>query len=277
MRKNIAATIGDIPFEFIAYDNRSQNRGIAEVYNECAAKAKYDLLCFAHEDIEFLTENWGVDIAARLNESGTGVIGFAGSTYKSSCPTGWLCTRRWGVRMHYVQGYAQGERLYDDNPSSEKYSQVITLDGLCHFVHREVWEEVGYDEEMWQGFHCYDIDFTIATSVAGYRNYVCHTVLVKHRSSGSYNEDWYYTNIDLHNKWSDYLPLYVDMPSVKMSEDLERRAYAESLRMLMSRGLFDICPFSEVVRYIRLYPLKFVSYKVLYQYIKYRFFSRRRV
>ena len=113
LRQNIAATIGDVPFEFIAYDNRGTGKGIAEVYNECASRAKYDLLCFAHEDIEFRSEGWGRDIASKLEEQGTGVIGFAGSTYKSAYPTGWLCTRRWGVRMNYVQGRGESEELFE--------------------------------------------------------------------------------------------------------------------------------------------------------------------
>lgn len=270
LRQNIAATIGDVPFEMIAYDNRGTGKGIAEVYNECAARAKYDLLCFAHEDIEFRSEGWGRDIASKLEEAGTGVIGFAGSTYKSAYPTGWLCTRRWGVRMHYVQGRGEGEHLFDDNPDKSYYSEVVSLDGLCLFVHRRVWEEVRFDDELLRGFHCYDVDFTIATTIAGYRNYVCHTQLVKHRSSGAYSYDWYHTNLAMHEKWSDFLPLYVAMPSVRECEDLERRAEAEALRKVMQHGMFEVCSWGDIVDYIARYPLKFVSYKLFAQTIKYR-------
>ena len=263
--KNIADTIGDVPFEFIAYDNRGTDKGIAEVYTECAARAKYDLLCFAHEDIEFLSKGWGEDIAAKLKEEATGVIGFAGSTYKSAYPTGWLCTRRWGVRMNYVQGMGEGEQLFDDNPDNSYYSEVVSLDGLCLFVHRRVWEQVRFDEELLRGFHCYDVDFTIATTIAGYRNYVCHTQLVKHRSSGSYSYDWYYTNLAMHEKWCDYLPLYVAMPSVRECDDLERRAEAEALHKVARHGMLDLCRWSDIFDYILRYPTKFVSYKLLAQ------------
>ena len=58
LEKNIAATCG-CPYEFIAYDNRINGDGLCKVFNRCAAAARYDMLCFVHEDVEFQTEGWG--------------------------------------------------------------------------------------------------------------------------------------------------------------------------------------------------------------------------
>lgn len=81
LEKNIAATCG-CPYEFIAHDNRINGDGLCKVYNRCAAAARYDMLCFVHEDVEFQTEGWGQIIAAKLAEADCGVIGFAGSILK---------------------------------------------------------------------------------------------------------------------------------------------------------------------------------------------------
>ena len=100
LRKNIEATIG-VPFEFIAYDNRGTGKGICQVYNECAENARYDNLCFVHEDVEFATENWGKLIAEKLSEKDCGVIGFAGSTIKSKAYSGWSSSSRSTMRTNY--------------------------------------------------------------------------------------------------------------------------------------------------------------------------------
>ena len=81
-KKNIEDTIG-IPFELIAFDNRVHQYGLCKVYNECARQAKYDFLCFAHEDISFQTYDWGKIIISELSKPDCGVIGFAGASHKS--------------------------------------------------------------------------------------------------------------------------------------------------------------------------------------------------
>ena len=200
LRANIEKTIG-VPFEFLVYDNRETGKGICQVYNECAEKAQYDYLCFAHEDIEFMTEGWGRKLAVKLQEEDCGVIGFAGNAMKSKFPAGWCSTPHYGTRMNMVQG-GKTDRSYKVNPYKEDFSTVVTSDGLCLFTPKCTWNKIRFDEHTLTGFHCYDIDFAIAAHVAGFKNYVCHTVLVKHFSHGNYDIRWWNENIKLHKKWS---------------------------------------------------------------------------
>ena len=58
LERNIADTIG-MPFEFIPFDNREKGYGLCKVYNLCAERARYDFLCIVHEDVRFLTKDWG--------------------------------------------------------------------------------------------------------------------------------------------------------------------------------------------------------------------------
>ena len=53
--KNIHDTIG-VPFELIVIDNNLLKKGIAHVYNLGAGRAKYDVICFVHEDVLFQTK-----------------------------------------------------------------------------------------------------------------------------------------------------------------------------------------------------------------------------
>ena len=58
LKLNIKKTIG-VAYELLAYDNREGRRGICEVYNELAKCVRYEIICFAHEDILFETHGWG--------------------------------------------------------------------------------------------------------------------------------------------------------------------------------------------------------------------------
>ncbi len=49
--ENISNSIG-VEYELLVWDNREAKKGLCEVYNMMAAKARYDYLCFLHEDIK---------------------------------------------------------------------------------------------------------------------------------------------------------------------------------------------------------------------------------
>ena len=269
LRANIEKTIG-VPFEFLVYDNRETGKGICQVYNECAEKAQYDYLCFAHEDIEFMTEGWGRKLAVKLQEEDCGVIGFAGNAMKSKFPAGWCSTPHYGTRMNMVQG-GKTDRSYKVNPYKEDFSTVVTSDGLCLFTPKCTWNKIRFDEHTLTGFHCYDIDFAIAAHVAGFKNYVCHTVLVKHFSHGNYDIRWWNENIKLHKKWSKHLPLYINKSkSALYRRYIEHKTAVNWVWMFGKNGLFDSIKKRHIAEYIVTHPLNGRSYKLLTKYLKYR-------
>jgi hypothetical protein len=76
---NIERTIG-VDFEIISFENGNGERGICELYNIGAQRAKYDILCYMHEDLEIKTLDWGREVVRIFNQrQGVGVIGVAGS------------------------------------------------------------------------------------------------------------------------------------------------------------------------------------------------------
>ncbi len=209
LEQNIASTIG-VPFEFIAFDNRSDGSGICAVYNKCAAKAKYDMLFFIHEDVCFHTEGWGQELAAKLQEPDCGVIGFAGGTAKLPYPYGWQSIRCF-TRKNYVKGAQKGSAAsVRRQGSKDGYDMVVTLDGMALCVRKDVWAQNKFDEKLFTGFHSYDTDFTTAVFDAGYKNYVCCTVLIEHFSQGSFSKAWYDSVVLYLEKWQDKLPMYVE-------------------------------------------------------------------
>ncbi len=206
LEQNIKETIG-VPFEFIAFDNRENGLGICKVYNLCAQKAKYEYLCFLHEDIQFNTPNCGEIITSKLSEPDCGVIGFAGSIVKHRLPSGWgysMATARERLIQH---SDCDETKLVVVNPHNEDFAQVITLDGLCMFVRKDVWAEHLFDENMLTGFHGYDIDFALNVA-QHFKNYVCCAIEVEHFSAGSLNDQWRESVGIIHKKWRSKLPMY---------------------------------------------------------------------
>ena len=90
VQQNITDTIG-VPWEAIIIDNTISPKGITQVYNKAAAQAKFDILCFVHEDVLFTTQNWGETLINTFKaDNRVGLIGVAGSKYKSKLPSGWF-------------------------------------------------------------------------------------------------------------------------------------------------------------------------------------------
>lgn len=201
---NIKKTIGS-SCEVLVMDNRNKSRGICKVYNEGAKRAKYENLCFLHEDVLFYGEGWGVEIEHKLAEPNTGVIGFMGATYKSKVPSGWNVYSKIN-RSHFIQ--SSGLKKRHSSEIVGDFSPCVVLDGACLFMRKEVWEKNKFDEIMCPGFHGYDIDICIQVMQAGYINYVCGTCWIEHFSEGNFNKEWAKTIITLHiEKWKDVLPL----------------------------------------------------------------------
>ena len=104
--ENVLMTVG-CPCEFVVHDNRETGYGITHVYNLCAAKAKGEYLCFAHEDIFFRTPDWGERIVSLLQRPATG-----GGFCRFDCQAGGLLGVGLDEAVYTLQLYtAVQERL----------------------------------------------------------------------------------------------------------------------------------------------------------------------
>lgn len=277
LERNISATIG-VPFEFIVFDNRTVKYGLSKVYNLCAAKAKYDLLCFVHEDVEFVTEGWGALIARRLDEPECGVIGFAGGTFKSAALSSWCVTQK-DVRQNYSQPGLDGRmRRYYTNPEGADFSPAVCLDGFCLMVRKEVWRQTPFDEVLLTGFHAYDMDFTTAVA-CNHKNWVCNCVEIHHFSRGNYSPGWLAAQELYHAKWRSHLPIFAEeRPSPRQVAVLERGAEAAFLKMLFKKHLYGAGKELRLLTgYIRRNPGRVDSWKLMLKYLKYGVILRRSV
>lgn len=227
--RNITQTCG-VPFELLKHDNRESKWGLCKVYNHYSKIAKYDIICYIHEDVLFHTENWG-DIICNFykNNPETGCIGFAGSTIKTKSLSGWA-TYKDANRYSFTQGYRnKPSKKYTSNPENEEFAEVVSLDGFCIFCKKEIWQLLPFREDLFTGFHLYDISFTtlIATK---FTNYVCNNILIEHLSAGSFSKDWYKSSILFHKEMHDILPIKTktfDISKLKYAENRNTYTFAK--------------------------------------------------
>ena len=268
-KKNIEDTIG-IPFELIAFDNRVHQYGLCKVYNECARQAKYDFLCFAHEDISFQTYDWGKIIISELSKPDCGVIGFAGASHKSLTISGWHSSAQYD-RFNFIQQSPQetSPRPHYFNPTKNDFPEVIVLDGFCMFVRRNVWKKMPFDEKTFTGFHLYDLDFSMQIAQK-YTNKVCFPIKVIHFSDGNFTDEWLNNSIIFHKKWEKSLPLYISTPSKKDILADERKTSRKLVKMLIRNKLNPqtIKPF--LIKHTRKYPLRWGTLTLWFKFLRYK-------
>jgi hypothetical protein len=211
MKQSAAATVG-VEHEWLVFDNRTTNLGICEVYNQMAARATFRFLVFLHEDLVFKTNNWGgclLDIFN--NDDSVGLIGIAGSDYKSRYLSGWysggsgrdyfnITHRLNGTDKHlfFPQGWESGE------------AEVACVDGVFMACPRSVWELVEFDQHLLKKFHFYDIDFSLR--VAGFRKVlVTNRIDLVHLTiGGDFGDKWVEQAFVFHQEHGNELPFQLE-------------------------------------------------------------------
>ncbi len=233
VNENIAHTIG-LPFEIISIDNSDGKLNICEAYNKGASLAKFDVYCFVHEDVLFETNNWGKVLTDHFTKLiNVGIIGVAGSAYKSLAPSGWWTPGDKYLSYNFRQSYRHsktetGLRM----KNNDAVQPVICVDGVFLAIKKEVFEKYRFDNSL-PFFHGYDLDLSLAVST-GFQNYFIPDILLHHLSEGSIDNVWMENMFLLFKKWKPRLPM-----SITGSEDkiLESQIWQVYCRLVLSSTL----------------------------------------
>jgi protein O-GlcNAc transferase len=206
MEQHYRNLLGNEPYEIIVICDA---RSLAEAYNRGIDRAIGDILIFSHDDIEFLDPStWLTRLRAHL--ANFDIIGLAGTTRLTS--SAWAQA---GPPYTFGQvaelGGSNGpfQVLLCSVPASV-VPGIQGLDGLFFAVKRQVVQRVRFDEKTFDGFHCYDTDFTFRAYLAGFKIAVATDLSVLHASQGRFDEKWeLYAQrfMDKHSAWLAHVPL----------------------------------------------------------------------
>lgn len=159
---------------------------MSEGYNRGARIAKGSWFIFCHDDIAILNGNSGKELKRGMRCSDVfGVCGttrvVSGNWYDGGVPynAGAVVApdpSRSGSYRLELFGVKSGKIIGD----------IQALDGLFIMCKRDVYYSVGrFDEELYTGFHTYDIDFSFRSYLKGYKCSVLNNLLLLHDSDVS--------------------------------------------------------------------------------------------
>jgi tetratricopeptide (TPR) repeat protein len=174
----------DVEHELIGIQDA---RSLAEGYNRGLKTASGDIVVLAHDDAQILN----TDFAARLLDalSRHDIVGVAGA-YK-------LKGAAWHFAGHpdlcgqiAMPGDNLGRitTLYGIN--APECARLQALDGVFLAARRDTAIRVGFDEETFDNWDLYDIDFSYRAAQMGLDCATCNSLLLVHASQGGYNAHW---------------------------------------------------------------------------------------
>ncbi|RYY09079.1 MAG: hypothetical protein EOO04_38980, partial [Chitinophagaceae bacterium] len=235
-------------------------------YNRGAAKARFDHLCFSHEDVVYHTQDWGKNLIAHLADPEVGVIGVCGSLVKPKSPSGVWLNNDAADRLSMYQTDSNGKPYHVfGNPDRETISEVKTLDGVFLCCRKEVWKKNKFDQDNLKNFHGYDVDFSLQVSQS-YKNYVVYDIQLEHFSYGTNTPAWVESVVAIEKKWSDTLPSFTKGFDPKMINTIEHYSLGYFLTAVIENKLVSKKYLSYYLRMIKQKPLDRANFRLLRLY-----------
>lgn len=210
LKNNISETIGNIQYELITINNSDNKYSIFQAYNEGVRKAKYDILCFMHEDIIFRNNDWGKKVKEVLSDSSIGIVGVIGGCYIGKMSLSWYtpgCCKGHIIQGNSIKGkYTTYSEEFQNNDTS---NYVAAVDGLWMCARKELFNtgKLKWDDKTYTGFHLYDFDVCMQAIALGLNNVICKDIEIEHTSIGTKNEAFYDAVLEFHKKWDSHLPI----------------------------------------------------------------------
>lgn len=221
IKRNIESTIG-VKYELIIIDNSTSKYNIFQAYNIGVKRSQFPILCFMHDDIIYNSSEWGQEVVRHFDPPSTGIIGVGGSRFLSSIPTIW-----WAGAHKYLKclsGTVCQNTIDTDknnpeirrfnliNPEQSIYTRVAVLDGLWFCIRKSLFDIISFDENLYQGFHFYDLDISMQVNRLKYNALCVFNIQIEHISSSKHDRKWIESCELFYGKWKHELPLsFVDI------------------------------------------------------------------
>ena len=191
----------------IIFIENSEGKSLTSIYSEMIEKCDTEIILFIHDDIDFLSPNWGKEIYHLFDENKDyGIIGVAGSgEFDSNCAW-WNYKDKYGQVLHRKDGKSWlttfSDRLKED------LVEVCVIDGLFMAVHKNRITQ-NFDTDF-QGFNHYDTSFCIDNYLDGECKIgVTTNIRVAHNSIGETKIEWFVNKNLLNEKYSEYFPIKI--------------------------------------------------------------------
>ena len=198
-----------ITHEIILIQNEKKY-SLSKAYNIGVEKAKFDYLCFVHDDVFFKIDNWGERLISLMkNDPVIGLVGVAGTKFKSTYPSALGQSKI--IRHLFMRGHIfhWGTKYteFDQSVKPKEIEDVVCVDGVFLFTKREIFQSCRFDDIILTHFHGYDIDFSLQVFFQSFRVIVDRGILLDHHSNGDYSKQNTSANRKIGKKWMSKLPV----------------------------------------------------------------------
>lgn len=183
-----ARAFGDEPFDSIVIRDA---RSLAEGYNRALAQASGRFVILSHDDAWPVSLHAIERLAAHLDTAD--VVGIAGGSLALSAA--WLLAGQPHLHGHVLLPAADGGvQAFIWGADAPLVTGIKLLDGCFIAARREAALAIGFDASRFDGFHCYDADFSYRAHRAGLAVAVAADVSIYHRSGGRFGPAWQHFN-----------------------------------------------------------------------------------
>jgi tetratricopeptide (TPR) repeat protein len=172
------------PYELIPIRDA---HSLSEAYNRGIASSKGDVIVLSHDDIDILDSNFAGRLHHHLRQFD--VVGVMGATRMTGPGWNWSWhphLRGW-ITHRSPDDLEWAPAVVDPRPIA---GDVVVLDGVLIAGRRRVFEQIAFDEETFDGFHLYDIDWSYRAAQAGCRLGVAGDLRLVHASRGNFDATW---------------------------------------------------------------------------------------
>ncbi len=156
-----AKRTADKPFEFHSELDTENVPKIAETYNRLAESSKSDILCFVHDDIEFISDGWDTTIEDLFAEYDADIIGVVGANKYEG---GRVFDAGWEHSLGHFMCELNGVPTIKVLSRFHRYVPAKVVDGMLMFARKDYWEmnkfDLAFDE-----LYFYDTDFCLRGKV----------------------------------------------------------------------------------------------------------------
>jgi len=219
---NYRRLLAGVPHEIIPIHDA---QSLCEGHNRGARQARGDILVFSHDDVEILSEDFAAQLLLAMQRHD--LVGVAGTD--KLLGAAWMFAG-W-PHLHGqigMPGAAGGITVTAYELHGRYGERMQALDGVFLAARREAVEAIGFDQQTFDGWHLYDLDFSFRAHQAGYRCATVNDLLMVHQSAGNPGEAWRrYAQrfLDKHRgieRFEDLAPPPLAAVSVRSTEEWRR-------------------------------------------------------
>ncbi len=205
--ESIKNTIGT-DYEIVKIDNKESTTFLTRAYNDGVSAAKGDILVFAHEDILFNTQNWGIVLEEKLKDD-VGILGVAGTNLLFQNSQWWFSGADYcyGKVVHSPERGVRARTVFSEAVGEH---EVVVVDGVFMACRKSTIDNYSLSfDETFDNYHFYDISFCLEASLKGLKNIVTYGIEIDHKSIGETGAEWNHYRSVFIRKYIDKLPRWI--------------------------------------------------------------------